>query len=886
VLISVTCKSCHFSFKVHARFAGKVGACPNPECRQRYFVRAQITKSVSKHARPASQKAMAHRPASTSIIRRHWYLAATGTVAAITLLAITVAGVPGTANESGKADGNHVNASLTSDTEASDASKKVKKEKKAIQKRDKTYLTHVEPFLRKYCIECHGRELQMAGIDLHKFRDQATALKNRKTWGKVIRMLNVGIMPPADHELRPTETEKSRVIRWIDSTYFNIDCNIAYDPGRVTIRRLNRAEYNNTIRDLVGVDFRPAEDFPSDDVGSGFDNIGDVLSLPVLLMEKYIRAAEKITKAAIVVGDPSKRTAQRYEGNMLKNTSGRGPDSTGFHPLYSVGAVFGEFRFLDEGEYILRAEAKADQAGPDPARMEIRVAGRKVIVHDVKGRRKPAIYETRFKIGKGQKFSKGTARIAAAFINDYYRPKVKNPKLRGDRNLYIRFIELQRPKNARYPDTHMRILFVRPGPKKSVQQSAREILQRFAARAYRRPVDPAEIEGLVKLVELAMKQGDGFERGIQLAVQAILVSPHFLFRVESDREPNNSNRPHRLSGHELAARLSYFLWSSMPDDKLFTLAKRGVLHEPDVLERQARRMLQDAKSSALIENFAGQWLNLRNLDEATPDPKLFQEFDKQLRSDMRHETELLFEAVMRKDRSILDFLDADFTFLNERLAKHYEISDVQGKQFRKVALTGDRRAGLLTHASILTLTSDPTKTSPVKRGKWILENILGTPPPPPLPNVPEFAKTKESNPNASLREQLELHRTNPICVSCHKLMDPLGLGFENFDPIGRWRFQDGERTIDPSGKLPSGESFKGPLELVRILKNRKSEFSRHLTQKLLTYALGRGLEHYDKCAVDQITAALAKTEYRFSTLVIEIVKSEPFLKRRGDGKPK
>jgi hypothetical protein len=732
------------------------------------------------------------------------------------------------------------------------------------------------PLLSKYCFECHGKDDPDGGLNLQLFTDETSIRAAQRKWEVILQKVDSGSMPPADHEPLPSKEERKRFVKWIDETLFYVNCDLPPDPGRVTIRRLNRAEYDNTIRDLVGVDFAPAEDFPSDDVGYGFDNIGDVLSVQTLLMEKYLDAAEKIAASAIVIVNP--KEVRRREAEKLKKPAGVGGSRFGFVRLSTNGEVFDQFNFPISGEYVLRAEAAAEQAGDEPAKMEFRIDGKTIKVFEVRGYRKRTVFETVVKVEQGKR------KFAAAFINDYYNPDAEDPKQR-DRNLAIRFLEVQGPIKHEYndlPETHRRIIFVQPDDKKTALQRAGEILQRLATRAFRCPVKDEELEKFVKLVELTMNRKESFEHGIQVAMQAILVSPHFLFRVELNSESGKSNGSHRITDYQLASRLSYFLWSSMPDDALFSLAEIGTLHRPDVLEQQVNRMLKDPKSRALVENFALQWLNLRILDDVSPDPKKYPQFSDTLRADMRRETEHLFEAVMREDRNILDFLDADFTFLNERLAKHYGISGIQGEQFRKVALTDGRRAGVLTHASILTLTSETMRTSPVKRGKWILENILGTPPPPPPPNVPLLEETIKSAKGASLRKQLEIHRANPVCASCHVLMDGLGFGFENFDAVGRWRDMDGNEPVDASGKLPTGETFSGPVELVKILKTREREFGHCLTEKMLTYALGRGLEYYDECTVDQITTALSKDGYRFSTLVREIVTSDPFLLQRNE----
>jgi hypothetical protein len=592
-----------------------------------------------------------------------------------------------------------------------------------------TFARDVAPLVSRYCVKCHGGARPRGGLALDKFTDDASVLKKRWVWEQVADNLRSGDMPPPGKQ-RPSAAEIDTLNNWLDAVVFQTDCNAPKDPGRVTIRRLNRAEYNNTIRDLVGLRFQPADDFPQDDVGYGFDNIGDVLSLPPLLMEKYVAAAEKIVEKVLAT-----------------------------------------------------------------------------------------------------------------------------------------------------PEARQRIFFLTT----QNEESARQILERFAGRAYRRPITREEIRRLLQFVEMAEKNRDGFETGIALAMQAVLVSPHFLFRVELDPRPNDPKAVHPISHYELASRLSYFLWSSLPDDELFELARKKTLREPDVLEAQVRRMLKDPRSRALVDNFVGQWLQLRSLKEFKPDPDLFPTFDDKLRAAMLQETELFFANVLREDRSILEFIDADYTFVNERLAKHYGLAGVKGEQFRRVSLAGTPRGGILTQAAVLSVTSNPTRTSPVKRGKWILENILATPPPPPPPGVEELKEDKEAVLSGSLRQRMEQHRANPNCASCHQRMDPLGFGFENFDAIGAWRTHEGKHVIDPSGTLPSGQTFRGPAELRRILKDRQEAFARCLTEKLLTYALGRGVERYDRCAVEGIVKSAARDQYKLSRLLIEIVKSDPFLKRRGKG---
>jgi hypothetical protein len=618
--------------------------------------------------------------------------------------------------------------------------------------------SQVLPILKKYCVRCHGGTKPKGGLNLARFTDEAAAAANRKLWPQVVEYVEAGDMPP-EGQPQPTSDEVAVLSAWVGGRLEGLECGKESDPGRVTIRRLNRAEYNNTIRDLVGVDFHPADDFPSDDVGYGFDNIGDVLTLPPILMERYLAAAEDIAERAIVAPETHRKP-------------------------------------------------KAPESGP---------AGS-------------------------------------------------------------------------LPASHRAILFRTPDSKESSHACAEAILERFTSRAYRRPATPGEVARLVKFVDLAMQSGDSFERGIQLAVEAVLVSPQFLFRVELDPRRRRRGDPgpvpasHPINEFELASRLSYFLWSSLPDEPLSDLARQGKLREGDNLEVQVRRMLADPKARALVENFADQWLQIRNLRTINPDRGRFPTFDEPLRAAMQQETERFFEAVMREDRSVLDFLDADFTFLNERLARHYGIEGVKGNEFRRVKLEpGSNRGGLLAQASILTVTSNPTRTSPVKRGKWILEQVLGTPPPPPPPDVPELKDDSGGPLAGTLRQRMEQHRSNPACASCHGRMDPLGFGFENYDAIGAWRDQDGGHPIDSSGMLPAGESFRGPAELKQVLKGRQRDFTRCLAEKMLTYAIGRGIEESDGCAIDRIVDAVAADQFKFSRLVLEIVNSDPFQRRRNRG---
>ncbi|MBI1899875.1 MAG: DUF1592 domain-containing protein [Planctomycetia bacterium] len=730
-----------------------------------------------------------------------------------------------------------------------------------------SFARDVVPFIKANCVECHSGEEASAGIHFDKHLGDGSLAKDRKTWARAVRMLRAGLMPPEDGPKVQRATAE-RLAAWIDREISTVDCTGPRDPGRVTIRRLNRVEYNNTIRDLLGVDFKPADDFPADDVGYGFDNIGDVLSLPPLLMERYLDAAEKIAETAIVA-DP-KPAGQRFEADRLRGGNQQG----GWRGLYSSGEVYRSVEVPQGGSFAVRVRAFAEQAGGEIAQMELRVDDKAVATFDVRAvENKPDVYEKTLDLEAGRR------KIAVAFINDYYRPDDPNPGNR-DRNLYIGSIEVSAPAGAKadLPETHTRLITATPGKDRSTAACATVILREFCRKAYRRPPTNEEIDRLVKLVLMAEKNGETFERGVQLAVQAVLVSPHFLFRVEADPGPKDPGGVRTISEHELATRLSYFLWSTMPDDELRREADAGRLRKN--LRAHVERMIKDDKAQAFVENFAGQWLQLRNLDSFNPNRRQFQRFGSILKAAMRRETFLFFGNVLSENRSIFELIDSDYTFLNDALARHYGMDGVTGPEFRRVELPeGSPRGGVITQASVLAVTSNPTRTSPVKRGRFILEQFLGIEPPPPPPQVEQL---KEDGPlTGTLRQRMEQHRRNPNCAVCHKQMDPLGFGLENFDAVGAWRDKEGDEPIDASGELPDGRKFNGPSELKQILLGDKADFRRCLAEKMLTYALGRGLEYYDRCAVDDIVRAVEQDGEGMQALVHAIVASDPFQKRRG-----
>jgi hypothetical protein len=730
----------------------------------------------------------------------------------------------------------------------------------------------VKPFLDAYCTTCHNETKNAAGVSLTHYTGEAHARKDRKVWESVREQIASGAMPPKKRT-QPEAAERTAVLAWIDNQVLKVDCVSPKDPGRVTLRRLNRAEYNNTIRDLLGVDVKPADDFPSDDVGYGFDNIGDVLSLPPILLEKYLAAADRVLAQAIGDSGAVRSSLQRFGTQPLLVTprSAKKRETINGREVRKIvfaeeGSAFIEkFHFPADGEYAVRVRAWGKAAGGEAPNLVVRVNGKDVKAFAVAGEPgKPQTYEARTRQPEGE------FRVAAAFTN---------PAADKARELGVESVEVEGPiGGGRKPLTpsEKKILVVEPKAPAGERPAAEAILTTFARKAYRRPVTADETRRLMKLYDVAVSQGEPFGVALKLPLKAILVSPHFLFRVEADPANPNESRP--LTDHELATRLSYFLWSTMPDEELSLLADAGQLSKPDVLAKQVRRMLKDPKVSALTENFAGQWLMLRSVRTLAPDAGTFPTWDEQLRAAIIRETELFFEHVVQEDRSVLEFLDADYTFANDRLAYHYGLPRVRGKEFRKVQLPDTKRGGVVTHASVLLVTSNPTRTSPVKRGKWVYENILGLTAPPPAPDVPELEKVALKG---TLRQRMEQHRSNPACATCHAKLDPLGFGLENFDGIGKWRDADEGQRIDASGVLPDGAKFDGPAELRKVLLGKSDLFRRCLAEKLLTFALGRGLEYYDRCVVDDLVKKLKAGDDRFSALVLGIAESDPFRKRRG-----
>lgn len=788
------------------------------------------------------------------------------------------------------------------------------------------------PFIRKNCLECHGEKEPKADLSLAKELDAKSVITRRDVWESVVDMVETGQMPPKEQP-KPDAVQVDKFVSLIRTMFDDADRHAKPDPGRVTVRRLNRVEYNNTIRDLIGVDFNPAEDFPSDDIGHGFDNIGDVLTVSPVLMERYLAAAESIVNRAIVPNPP--KPPDRGMGSRYLEPAGRGVPEKKWrgistrptnNPIVS-GPLHTRYMVPDDGEYNFRLNCYADVTAEIPVQIAILVCGKNVTggvnddeaarlsgaavsnlrpfivlkTVDVTARTEDKPQHVHVKIPP----TKGIERVAVAIVKPNTPPTpdrapdepadASNPdRPAPEITLYVDYFGLEGPLDTR-PASHRRLLACSSEQSKADQ--TREVLNRFVSRAYRRPATKDEIERLVVMSTLLMDDGMSWEGAMQRAFMAVLVSPKFLFRLELDDRPD-SPEPRPLDEFQLASRLSYFLWSTMPDDELHQLASRGQLTSN--LDSQVRRMLADPRSRTLVDNFAMQWLQLQRLKTFAPDKKLFPTFNDQLRNAMAKETELFFEAIIREDRSVLDLLDADFTYVNETLARHYGIADTMGnwmgqkqereggqpiprREFVRVSLNPSKiRGGLLTQASILTVTSNPTRTSPVKRGRWVLEQILGAPPPPPPPNVPELAEGDKAQLTGSLRQRMEQHRANPACANCHAKMDPIGFAFESYDAIGGYRLKDGEFPIETAGVLPDGKAFQGAGDLKSILMEKRNQFTRCLTEKLMIYALGRGLEYYDRRPVMQIQDTLAKNDYKFSVLVTEIVKSDPFRLKRGN----
>ncbi|MFN7926013.1 MAG: DUF1592 domain-containing protein [Bryobacteraceae bacterium] len=733
-----------------------------------------------------------------------------------------------------------------------------------------TFDKSVKPILTNTCSACHNDRNASGGLDLTSFTAAGSVTSQREGWERILQRLRTGDMPPKGIP-RPPASDMTALVKFVEGEFERADRAVKPDPGRVTAHRLNRNEYSNTVRDLLGVDFRAEKDFPTDDSGHGFDNIGDVLTISPILMEKYVNAAERIAARAIGA-DPLPKKPLEVEYHA-KTKSIRRPDRSTIEATHRIDW---------DGEYTVRIGLPGERADDaPPVTMGFWMDGR--LLHKMQVETKPSklVYfnpysEAEFRVN----LPEGDHTFRAGFIDDPFVAKLTDKEAYSDKkNKFLNMMTFVGPFASKVERaSRKKILICDPATGSACVD---KIVSTLAHRAYRRPVTRAEVAALTRFVNMAKSEGQTAEQGVQLAIEAMLVSPHFLFRIERDADPNDATKVHRITDLELASRLSYFLWSSMPDDELLSLAESGKLRAPGVIEGQVKRLLADDRSAAFAANFAGQWLETRNLDVVKPDPQKFPDWGPDLRDAMKAETRLFFEAILRENRPLAEFLDARFTFVNDRLARHYGIPGIAGPEFRRIELATDQRGGILSHASVLTVSSYPTRTSPVIRGKYVMQNILGTPPPAPPPDVPQLDEESVGS-AASLRQQMEKHRASATCAACHNRMDVLGFGLENYDAIGKWRTMDGKFPVDSSGTLPSGKSFATPAEFRVLLKNDLQGFARCMTEKMLTYALGRGLERYDRRTVDGIVRTLAADDYKFQTLIGEIVRSLPFQNRRGE----
>ena len=753
--------------------------------------------------------------------------------------------------------------------------------------------------LDRYCVGCHNqRAKEIPGGLAFDTWDLAKIGATADIGERVVRRLRAGTMPPPPAR-RPDHATYERVIGWVESE-LDRAASVAPNPGRPILHRLNRAEYANAIRDLLTLDVDGATLLPPDDSAYGFDNISDVLGVSPSLQERYLTAAKKVS--ALAVGDT--RITPGSDTYRIRQDLSQDQHIEGL-PLGTVGGILIHHTFPLDGEYtfqvkLYRTNLNIVRGLQYAHQVEFTVDGERIHLASIGGKsdlaamfEKPTdtgdAVEARLRVRAPVKA--GPHAVAVSFVQEpavadttrlqgYIRSSADNFDWAG--RPHMQTLAITGPFSATGPgDTpsRHRMFVCKPAGSAGEASCAKRILSTLSRRAYRRPVIDADLKPVMTFYEVGRKQGS-FDRGIQMGLERILASPQFMFRLERDPVDVPATGVHRISDLELASRLSFFLWSSIPDEELVTVAAAGRLKDPAVLEQQTRRMLADPRANALVSNFAGQWLHLRNVRSVQPNSDEFPDFDDNLRQAFQRETELLFESIMTEDRNVLDLMRADYTFVNDRLALHYGIPDVHGSRFRRVAVTDEARKGLLGHGSILAVTSHAERTSPVVRGKWILENILGTPPAPPPPDVPVLKENEEGQKPKTMREQMAEHRTNPTCASCHKVMDPIGFALENFDAVGAWRTREAGVPIDASGELADGTKVDGVVTLRNALLSRPDIFVGTMTEKMLIYSLGRGLGSGDMPSVRAVVRNAAKNDYRFSSLVLGIVKSVPFQMRK------
>jgi hypothetical protein len=746
--------------------------------------------------------------------------------------------------------------------------------------------------LDEYCVTCHNQQAKTAGLMLDKM-DLDHVAEGAQTWEKVILKLRGGMMPPQGNP-RPDQASIDSFVSWLETSIDRAPGATA-NPGRSPLHRLNRTEYGNAVHDLLGLDVNVSELLPADDESDGFDNIADVLKVSPSLLEQYLAASTKI--ASVAVGDPAiTPVSQVYPvpPDLAQEDHIEGL------PLGTRGGILIHHNFPLDADYDFSVSLLQNIVGyvtglEYPHQLEISIDGARVFVAPVGGEEDNRMSDANLGIAKDTldarlktkvHVSAGPHAVAVTFLrknssesDEPLQPFTRDLDLQNMNGIpLIDHVQITGPFEAKGPgDTpsRRRIFVCHPTQASDETPCAKQILSAISRRAYRGPIADKDLETLLSFYQMGRNRST-FEYGIENALRLVLASPKFIFRYQPDPAGASPTGVYRMNDLELASRLSFFLWSSIPDDELLDLATQGKLKDPAVLEQQVKRMLADPRADALVSNFAGQWLFLRNVQSVSPNEDDFPNFDDNLRQAMRRETELFFASIMREDRNVLDLLNADYTFVNDRLAKHYGIPNIYGSQFRRVTITDENRKGLLGQASILTVTSQPNRTSPVLRGKWILENLMGTPPPPPPPNVPPLKENEEGAKAQSVRALLEEHRKNPPCSTCHSVMDPLGFSLENFDAIGKYRTRDESGAVDASGQLADGTPVNGPVALRKALMKHPEQFVRTMTQKLMIYGLGRGLEYYDMPTVRSIERAASDDNYRFSALILGIVKSAPF----------
>jgi len=746
---------------------------------------------------------------------------------------------------------------------------------------------------RQYCAGCHNNKVNTAGLSFDG-ADPANVGGSAGFWEKVLQKLQTGQMPPAGLP-KPTPEIRQATVRYLE-TELDRAAKLHPNPGSPTIHRLNRAEYSNAVRDLLALDIKPGNSLPPDDSGYGFDNIGDVLSMSPVLVERYLSVARQVARLA--VGNPDVKPAiDVFDGLGEVRTgakgqrAGRNDRLSKDLPFDSVGGLSFQYTFPVDGEYVFTIKTARPNSGfgetapPVGLIFEQRVPVKAGVRHvGLTFMRSDALAETLPGAGRGGGGGRGGPAPPTAHLDlrlDGARLKLYDMP-EGQRGREINELDIAGPYNVTGPGdsaSRRRIFACRPSTAADEMPCARKILSTLSRQAFRRPVTAADLTPLMAFYEDGRKDG-AFDDGIEAALRAMLVSPEFLFRIERDPASAAPGSVYRVSDLELASRLSFFLWSSAPDEELLTAAEHGKLKDSAVLLQQVSRMLDDPKSKAFVENFTGQWLLLRNIDQIKPDVEQFPAFDESLRRSFRRETESLFSYILRQNRPATELIDANYTFLDARLAEFYGIPGVYGSRFRRVELTDSNRGGLLGQGSILTATSYPTRTSVVLRGKWVLENLLGSPPPPPPPDVPALELHAKGR-QLSVREAMEAHRANPVCASCHARMDPIGFALENYDGIGAWRKAENGAPIDASGKLPDGSQFNGPAGLKKLLlTGHRDEFVATFAEKLLTYALGRGVEAPDRPALRQIIRDADREKLTVAALIRAIVQSPPFQMRK------